>query len=194
MIASLRRNSRVASDRASQQYASASNSAASAQSSLSDQLLESWSDSQIKEWFDKNNIKVPQGSKRNELVALARKNAARLSGGDVASSGSSAFHAATTSAGNMYAQATSDAYAQFRYYYDYALNNFGMASADAKASLSSASSKMSVAASQLSVTASKSASSASKQASKSGGNAASAASSAASEASAEASKRAKQEL
>ena len=89
--------------------ASASASANAAKESLSDALLEAWSDSQIKEWADKNGIKVPQGSKRNELLALARKHRAQLTGDKVASSASSAFGAATSKAGNQYAQATDDA-------------------------------------------------------------------------------------
>ena len=182
LIASLRRNSRVASDRASASYASASSSAYSAQESLSDQLLDSWSDSQIKEWLDKNGFKVPQGSKRNELTALARKYSAQLTGGNAKGSAQSAYGAATTSAGNFYAQATNDVYAQGRHYYDVFMNQFGLASGDASSSLSSASSVASVEASKSSVAAGKSASSASKQASKSGSSAASAASSKASSA------------
>nr|POF03975.1 stress response protein ish1 [Quercus suber] len=179
LIASIRRNSKIASDHAAAQYSSLSASAAGAQQSLSDALLESWSDSQIKEWCDKNGVKVPQGSKRNELVALARKHAAALTGNNVASSASSAFGAATTSAGNIYAQQTKGLYNQARYYYDLALNQLGLASAQASSSISSASSVASSKASVLSKTASASASSASKQASKAGQNAASAASSAA---------------
>lgn len=198
LIASLRRNAKAASDQASGSAASISASAAHAQQSLSDQVFESWSDSQFKEFFDKHGIKVPQGSKRNEMIALARKNYASLSGDNVASSASSYYGAATTSAGNTFAQATNDAYGAFRNYYDYFANQIGFASAEAKASLSSASSVASQSAtsasssaasssSSLSSAASKSASSASSSAAKSGGNAASAGSSAASEASAQAS-------
>ncbi|KAI6841243.1 hypothetical protein KC340_g2027 [Hortaea werneckii] len=183
LVANVRRKSKIASDRAAEQYASLSKSAADAQHSLTDQLLESWSDTEIKEWCDKNGVKVPQGSRRNELIALARKHAASISGNNAASSASGAFGAATTSAGNTFAQATNDAYGQFRYYYDYLMNQFGMASTEAQSSLSSASSRASVSASSMSSVAEKSASSASKDASKSGHNAASAASSAAREAS-----------
>ena len=109
LIASVRRNSRLASLNLKDAAASASKSASSAKESLSDALLDSWSDSQIKEWADKNGIKVPQGSKRNELIALARKHRAQLLGDNAASSVSSAFGAATTKAGNQYAQATDDA-------------------------------------------------------------------------------------
>lgn len=127
LIASVRRNAHLASLKAkegstaasksaasvSQAAASAaadaSKSAAAAQESLTDSLFQSWSDSDFKAFFDKNNIKVPQGSKRNELVALARKHRAYLLGDTVSASAASAFGAATTKAGNQYAQATDDA-------------------------------------------------------------------------------------
>ncbi|KAK5739269.1 hypothetical protein LTR17_005375 [Elasticomyces elasticus] len=198
LIATIRRNSKTASDSASKQYASMSKSASGAQQSLTNQLLDSWSDTQLKEFLDKNNINVPQGSKRNELTALARKNWAKLSGDNVASSASSYMGAATSSAGNTFNQATGDAYGAFRNYYDYFANQIGFASAEAKASLSSASSSAlsassvaSSSASSLASLASKSASSASSSASKAGGNAASAYSSAASEVSASASSAAR---
>lgn len=109
LIASVRRNSRLASLKLKETSASASASAKAATQSLSDSLLDAWSDSQIKEWADENGIKVPQGSKRNELIALARKHRDLLTGEKVASSASSAFGAATSKAGNQYAQATDDA-------------------------------------------------------------------------------------
>jgi hypothetical protein len=179
LIAQIRRNSKIASDRASEQYAALSSSAAAAQQSLSDSLLNSWSDSQIKEWCDKNGIRVPQGSKRNELIALARKHSAQLTGDNAASKASGYFGAATSSAGNAYAQGTNDLYGSFRNYYDYVANQLGFASEEAKASLASASSVASKSASSLSSKASSASSSASKSASKHGENAASAASSAA---------------
>ncbi|QSZ29120.1 hypothetical protein DSL72_003630 [Monilinia vaccinii-corymbosi] len=120
LIAHVRRNARFASLKAADLQASASASTSAATESLSEQLLSAWSDSQIKEWADKNGIKVPQGSKRNELLAIARKYKAQLVGdtasasaksyADKASSyGASAFGAATSSAGNQYAKATDDA-------------------------------------------------------------------------------------
>lgn len=109
LIASVRRNSRLASQNLRDTAASASKSAQASKESLSDALLDSWSDSQIKEWADKNGIKVPQGSNRNELVALARKHKAQLTGDSAASSVSSAFGAATTKANNQAAKATGDA-------------------------------------------------------------------------------------
>ncbi|TAQ87904.1 hypothetical protein B7494_g3771 [Chlorociboria aeruginascens] len=120
LIASVRRNARIASLRMSDMQASASKSAAATVETLSDKLLDSWSDSQIKEWADKNGINVPQGSKRNELLAVARKYRAQLTGDNVSysaksaaskasASGESAWGAATSSAGNQYATATDDA-------------------------------------------------------------------------------------
>lgn len=109
LIASVRRNSRLSAINAKDTAASASASAKAAKESLSDALLDSWSDSKIKEWADSNGIKVPQGSKRNELIALARKHRDTLTGDKIASSASSAFGAATSNAQNQYAQATDDA-------------------------------------------------------------------------------------
>jgi len=57
LIASVRRNSRLAYLKAADASASASASANAAAHTLSDQLLDSWTDSQIKEWADKNGIK-----------------------------------------------------------------------------------------------------------------------------------------
>jgi len=106
LIASVRRNSRLASLNMNAAASSASASAAAAKQSLSDALFDLWSDNQLKEWAGKNGIKVPQGSKRNELIALARKHRAKLTGDNVASSASSYYGAATSSAGNEYTRAT----------------------------------------------------------------------------------------
>jgi hypothetical protein len=122
LIASVRRNARLASlntssaaKAASASFSSASSaasaSAASAQASLSDALFDAWSDSKLKEFLDSHGVPVPQGSKKNELVALARKHRAQLeaSGSSLSGSAASAFGAATSSAGNQYAKATDDA-------------------------------------------------------------------------------------
>lgn len=106
LIATIRRNSRLATVKASDAASSASASAKAAQETLGDKVFDSWSDSQIKAWADKNGIKVPQGSKRNELLALARKNRAYLSGDTLSASAASAFGAATSKAGNEYGSAT----------------------------------------------------------------------------------------
>jgi hypothetical protein len=100
LIASVRRHARLSSLNMKDTAASASASANAAKESLSDALLDAWSDSHIKEWADKNGIKVPQGSKRNELLALARKHRAALTGDNVASSASDAYGAATSKVGS----------------------------------------------------------------------------------------------
>jgi hypothetical protein len=109
-------NTQAAASSASASFSSgasaASKSASSAQASLSDALFDAWSDSKLKEFLDKNGVPVPQGSKKNELIALARKHQASLTGNDASSvsgSAASAFGAATTKAGNQYAKATDDA-------------------------------------------------------------------------------------
>jgi len=176
IIASVRRNSRVASNNlsanANAAASSASSVAAAATNYLSDALLDSWSDSQIKEWADKNGIKVPQGSKRNELLALARKHRAKLTGDNVSASASSGFHAATTSAGNGFAQATAVAYN----YLNWIGQQLGVGASSASKSLTSATSVAGKSASSAASVASLSASSASSLASLSAQSAASAAS------------------
>ena len=109
LIASVRRNSRLASLNLRDTASSASASAKATNESLSSALFDAWSDSKLKEQLDKAGIPVPQGSKRNELIALARKHGELLTGGSIASSASSAFGAATTKANNEYAKATDDA-------------------------------------------------------------------------------------
>jgi Putative nuclear envelope organisation protein len=104
LVASVRRNSRVAALSLKEAYGSVSASASAAQKTAADAILDAWSDSQIKEWADKQGIKVPQGSKRNELLAIARRNSHLLF-----ESAASAFGAATSNAGNEYAKATDDA-------------------------------------------------------------------------------------
>ena len=109
LIATVRRNARQASLSMKAAQASAASSANAAQQSLSDALFDAWSDSQIKEWADKNGIKVPQGSPRNEMLAIARRHRAQLLGDTPASSASSAYGAATSKAGNEYAKASDNA-------------------------------------------------------------------------------------
>jgi hypothetical protein len=185
MIAQIRRNSRLASLNLQGAYASVTSSAAAATNSLSDALLNSWSDSQIKEWADKNGIKVPQGSKRNELLALARKHRASLTGDNVSASGASAYGAATSNVGSQYAEATNG----FAGYTNWIKAQVGLATGPAaSATLASASaykgaSSASASASSASVAAEKSASSASASISKSAASAGKSGSSAASVAS-----------
>lgn len=154
---------------------------------MTDALLNSWSDSDIKAWCDKNGIKVPQGSKRNELMALARKHSARLSGDNVSASASSLYGAATSSAGNQIAQATNGIFGQAKYWFDWATVQAGIGGEQAKSSFSSASSvasaSLSSASSVASVSASKSGYSASSVGSKSASSGSNAASSSLSSAS-----------
>ncbi|KAH0548302.1 hypothetical protein GP486_008002 [Trichoglossum hirsutum] len=109
LIASVRRNARVASLRLRSAADHAYSSAEGLKENVADKIFDTWSDSQIKEWADKNGIKVPQGSKRNELLAIARKHRASLMGDNVSASVSSLIGAATSKAGNEYAKATDDA-------------------------------------------------------------------------------------
>ncbi|KAH7045922.1 hypothetical protein B0J12DRAFT_669152 [Macrophomina phaseolina] len=201
LIASVRRNSRLASDSMKAAQSSASASAASAQQSLTDALLDAWSDSQIKEWLDKNGVKVPQGSKRNELTALARKHRAKLSGDNVSHSAASAYGAATSKAGNQYAQATDDAslkadqaYGAAGYYIDWIKSKLGLAASDASASASSAAAVASSSGSSVASQASKDAKKSGKAATDAATESASAAKHRASEAAQQASDRVKEEL
>jgi len=106
LIASVRRNSRLAYLRMQEQSASAQASAKAAYDSLTDKLIDSWSESQLKEFCDKNSISVPQGTKVNQLRALVRKHRAELLGDTVSATAASAFGAATSNVGEGYAQAT----------------------------------------------------------------------------------------
>jgi hypothetical protein len=168
LVAEVRRNARIGSLNLQSAYASASKSAANAQQSLTDALLDSWSDSQIKEWADKNGIKVPQGSKRNELLALARKHRARLYGDNASATATSVYGAATSKAGNQYAAATDG----FAGYTNWIKAKIGIATDAAAASAASATGAAGASASSASASLSKSASSASSAASKSSKSAA----------------------
>jgi len=109
LIASVRRNSRLAYLKAQEQQASASAKANAAYTTLTDKIIDAWSESQLKEFADKNGISVPQGTKTNELRALIRRHRAELLDDTVSASAASAFGAATSNAGNQYAKATNEA-------------------------------------------------------------------------------------
>jgi ribosomal protein L15 len=109
LIASVRRNSRLAYLKAQEQAASATASAQAAYATLTDMIIDAWGESQLKEFCDKNAIPVPQGTKVNELRALVRKHRAAILGDTVASSASSAYGAATSNVQNEYARATDGA-------------------------------------------------------------------------------------
>ncbi|OAX84257.1 hypothetical protein ACJ72_01372 [Emergomyces africanus] len=123
LIASVRRNARLAGLEAQRAASSASSSAEAAQNTLSEALFNAWSESDFKEFFDKHGIKVPQGSKRNELIALARKHRASLVLNPT-SSIKSAYGAATSNAGNEFARATEDAQLKTENLFNSAINQW----------------------------------------------------------------------
>lgn len=125
LVAAVRRNSRwaslnaqdavtIATQKAKTAGQQAYSAASSVASEVSDSFFDTWSESDLKKWCDERKIPVPQGSKKNELIALARRNKHKLAGGDdvqsaknsAKSSASSAFGAATSNAGNQFARAT----------------------------------------------------------------------------------------
>lgn len=109
LIASVRRNSRLAYLRAQEQANSARASAQDVYLSLTDTMVDGWSESQLKEFCDKHGIPVPQGTRVNELRALVRKNKASILGDTFTDQASSAFGAATSNAQKQYAKATGSA-------------------------------------------------------------------------------------
>lgn len=109
LVASVRRSSRLAYLKAQQEAARATASAQAAYATLTDMIIDAWGESQLKEFCDKNNIPVPQGTKENELRALVRKNRADILGDNVRGKASSGFGAATSNARNEYARATDSA-------------------------------------------------------------------------------------
>lgn len=110
LIAAVRRQSHLAALTQRELASSLSSSAAAAQKTLSDALFNAWSDSELKAFLDKHGVKVPQGSRRNELIALARKHRENLlkSASSISSTVTSAYGAATSKAGNEFARATDD--------------------------------------------------------------------------------------
>jgi hypothetical protein len=109
LIAAVRRNSRVAYLKAQEQAASSSASAQAAYATLTDKLIDAWTESDLKEFLDKNSVPIPQGTKANELRALVRKHRAEILGDTVAATAASAFGAATTKASNEFAKASDSA-------------------------------------------------------------------------------------
>jgi len=171
LIAKVRRNSRIASDTLAAWSASVSSSAQAATSSVSDAVFNTWSESQLKKWADERGIKVPQGSKKNELLAIVRKHNKSLNdeAARMASTASSAYGAATSSANNQYARATDDAALKYGNvqsvlysYIDWAKGQFGFATSTASHVAASASYSAARSASSVSKNAASSASSASK--------------------------------
>ncbi|EHK26961.1 uncharacterized protein TRIVIDRAFT_72979 [Trichoderma virens Gv29-8] len=109
LVASVRRNSRLAYLKAQSEADSAAAKIQAAYTYLTDTIIEAWSESQLKEFCDKNGIPVPQGTKVNELRALVRKHRADILGDTIGASAKAAFGAATSNAQNQYARATDSA-------------------------------------------------------------------------------------
>ena len=109
LIASVRRNSRLAYLKAQDQAASATASAKATYATLTDMIIDAWDESQLKEFCDKNAIPVPQGTKLNELRAVVRKHRADILADNVTAKAAKAFGAATSNAQNQYAKATDSA-------------------------------------------------------------------------------------
>lgn len=105
LVAAVRRNSRLAWLKEREATDTASETAKSAWAGLSESMIDTWSESQLKEFCDKNGITVPQGTKLDELRALVRRQRAHALGDDAAGK----LGAATTSAGNQFAKATDSA-------------------------------------------------------------------------------------
>lgn len=92
----MRRNSRLAYLKSQEQLNSATQSASAAYESLTDFVIDSWTESQLKEFADKNGIPVPQGTKANELRKLIRKHKADFQGDTVSGTAGSIIGAATS--------------------------------------------------------------------------------------------------
>jgi len=95
LIAAVRRNSR----QASLKWEDAKDRTAEA-------TFQKWSYSDLKQFLDKNGVEVPQNGKRDELIALARRNKAKLTGDTYSASVTSMYGAATSSVASAYSTAT----------------------------------------------------------------------------------------
>lgn len=98
MLASLRKNTHSFTEQAKAKFNDLTSQ------SLGDKVFDSWSESQLKEMLDENGIPAPQGSKVNELRALARKNYKSLK-----NSASEYYHAGASSVSNSGASAATEA-------------------------------------------------------------------------------------
>lgn len=124
LIASVRRNSRLAYLQMQERTESSKKSAQQAYAALTDKLIDSWSESQLKEFCDKNGINVPQGTKLNQLRALVRKNRADILGDTVSGTAASAFGAATSNVGSAASKATDTASQAAQDAFDKAVNTW----------------------------------------------------------------------
>ncbi|KAF3906437.1 hypothetical protein ABW20_dc0105552 [Dactylellina cionopaga] len=96
LIAAVRRNSRQANLKLTD-----------IKDSVAQNIFNSWSDSELKSWCDKNSISVPQNGKRDEIIAVARRNAASLTGDTFSASVTSAFKSYGSATGSLGARVTS---------------------------------------------------------------------------------------
>ncbi|KFY17134.1 hypothetical protein V492_00867, partial [Pseudogymnoascus sp. VKM F-4246] len=124
LIASVRRNSRLATLKAQSSMTQAQKEAQKAADSISDTIIANWDDSKIKEWADKNGVKVPQGSKHAELLAILRKHRAKLLDDTLSATAASGYGAATSKAGNQWARATEDAQLKAQEAFDAAIGSW----------------------------------------------------------------------
>lgn len=126
LIASVRRNGRLASLQAKRKAATASKSADQAQSTLSEALFNAWSEADLKKFLDQHGVHIPYGSTRNELIALAKKNRASLISQASTASQTAAelLGAATSRAGNQYAKASDDASLRAQHAFDSAVESW----------------------------------------------------------------------
>lgn len=107
-----------------EQKEAAKTKAQEAYATLTDKLIDAWSETQLKEFCDKNSIPVPQGTKLNQLRALVRKNRAEIMGDTVASTAASAYGAATSNVGENVAWATDAASRAAQDAFDSAINTW----------------------------------------------------------------------
>lgn len=157
MLASLRKNTQSFTEQAKQKFNDLTSQ------SVGDKIFDSWSESQLKDMLDQNGIPAPQGSKVNELRALARKNYKSLknSASEYYAAGASSV---SQSGASVYGQASKSAESAAN------VGNKSAASAKSVASKSaeSAASVASKSAASAASVASKSAESLASQASKTG--------------------------
>lgn len=122
LIASVRRNSRLAYLRAQEQQEKAKKSAQETYAALTDKIIDAWSETQLKEFCDKNGIPVPHGTKLNQLRALVRKHRAEIMGDTVSASAASAYGAATSNIAENVVKATDAASQAAQAAFDHAVN------------------------------------------------------------------------
>ncbi|TQW04663.1 DDHD domain protein [Cordyceps javanica] len=109
LVAAVRRNSHLAYLKGQEQEAKVRARAKTAYAKVTDEVIDAWSESDLKKFADENGISVPQGTKLNEFRAAIRQHRAEIMGHDVHGKATKAFGAATSRASNEYAKASEDA-------------------------------------------------------------------------------------